>query len=482
VKNFFLSLSILFLFLQGFLHSEQQSNLDVYVDPLYWKKQALEEIIPFWEKTVDKKDGGFFTDVSREGNIGLESGKYPRMISRAIFGFSVAYLLSGDEKYLEFARNGLEYLTNYGWDRENGGWYEYVTGDKKPKISYKNLFDETYGNLGTIMYYFTTHDKNALHFVEATHNLMQTKAWDNKFGGYYAYVNTDWGVASDQKSFNAEIDTCSAYLIYYYLATGNAKILKDLEHIVDVVVKYMVNPETGFVGEYFTRDWKSLDPWLWVGHNLKTGWVMMRTYWLTGDKKYSEIANKIAEAQLKYNWDSKYCGWYFQFRENDPGYNRDSKDWWTQTEGNFLMLNLYRMTTNSEYLERFKEGAYFWDKYIMDHQYKECYTTTTRRGSVADSRKAHLYKSAYHSMEHALFNYLYTGLYVNKGKVDLYFRLNSESDNEIHYVRIVEDPAVIIEGVEINGKPWNKFSAKEGYIILPKGQRIKTKVTFVVQE
>ncbi len=461
--------------------AKENADLNKYLDPAFWKKQALEDIIPFWEKTIDKKNGGFFTDVNRDGSIGSETGKYPRMLSRMVFAYSTAYLLSGDEKYLKFAQHGLTYLTNNGWDKEHGGWYQYIKQDNHPMDSDKDLFDETYGNLGPVVYYFTTHDAKTLSFVEITHRLMQTKAWDKDFKGYYAEVNSDWSTAGTRKSFNAEIDTCSAYLVYYYMATKDPALLKDLRQIADTAIEHMINPDNGLVGESFSREWRSLDPWLWVGHNLKTAWVMMRTYWLTGDKKYADAAQKIAAAQLKYSWDSKNYGWFFKQLSNSPSSVQDVKDWWTQEEGNVLMLNLYRLSTNSLYLNRFKECSYFWDKYMIDHQYKECYPTVSAEGNVLDNKKGHLYKAGYHSMEQTLFNYLYTSLYVKRQDAELYFNLSSDGTDEKHYVKIVEAPDVIIKSVEINGKAWKQFNPEEGYITLPKGTGMKTKVIFSVK-
>ncbi len=477
--NGLICISLAFFMSSCFNTVSEKKDIDFkpYLEANYWKNQALNDIIPIWEKTADKTNGGFFTDINRDGSIGHERGKYPRMLSRAVYGFTVAYLLSGDDKYLELAENGLEYLTNYGWDEQNGGWYNYIDSNNKPLITSKDLFDETYGNLGPVIFYFATHNKNALSYVEKTHKLMQTKAWDKKNGGYFAEVGPDWSIIDERKSFNAEIDTCSAYLIYYYLAVKDPAILKDLTQIADTAVNYMINPDTGFVGESFSGGWKSIDPWLWVGHNLKTAWVLMRTYWLTGDRKYSDAADKIAEAQIKYNWDNKNFGWLFQFRENNPESVRDVKDWWTQCEGDFIMLNLYRFSTNQNYLQYFEENAYFWDKFLIDHKYGDCYPNTLRNGRPNEVYKGNLYKSAYHTMEHALYNYLYLNLYVNHRDAELFFSLSSDHENEKHFVIPVEGPGVVIKKVEINGKDWDKFNAKEGFILMPVGTGIKVKVT-----
>ena len=466
-------------------------SLDRYLEPEYWRRQALEKVIPFWGQTRDAQNGGYFTDVMRDGTVKREVGKYPRMESRMVYGYSVAYLLSGDDKYLESADHALKYLTQYGWDEKNGGWYLYrdkdnrLAGDEFQKNSLqKDLFDQTYGALGPALYFVATHDKRALEYTRRTHRLIQSKAWDPEYGGYFSEVSASWEPITSRKSFNAQVDTCTAYLIYTYLATRDAALLKDFTRIADVISTRMVDAQTAFVGETFSDDWRSTENVLWVGHNLKTGWVLLRAYWLTGDKKYSETAQRIAAAQLAHHWDQRYGGWYFLFDgrgANRPAdarpiwTNPQNKDWWTQTEGNFLMLNLYRLTADAKHLQVFKETARFWDAHLIDHRYGEVYPTTAANGDPVRTQKGDPFKSAYHTMEHALFNYLYLSFYVKKVDAELFFRLSADTDGEKHYVKLVEDPKVILKRVELDGKEWKRFDSKEGYIVLPRGRNMKVR-------
>lgn len=80
-----------------------------------------------------------------------------------------------------------------GWDQKFGGWYTELRNNK-PTVPTKDLFDETYANLGAILYYYATADQRALGLVEKAHYLIKKNAWDKKHQGYFGIVNRDWSV------------------------------------------------------------------------------------------------------------------------------------------------------------------------------------------------------------------------------------------------------------------------------------------------
>ena len=474
MKRRILTLSFLAAFI---LSLSAACPADSVLNPDHWKNQAITNLIPFWENTIDTDNGGFFTNINEDGTQGAPANKYSRMISRVVFGFCAAYLISGDGQYLKFAKHGMDYLSQYCFDRDNGGWYTTIDETNEPDNADKNLFDETYGNLGPVFYYFTTGDRSAVSMVEKTHAMMRSNAWDAEYTGYYASVGPKWEKNTAVKSFNAELDTCTAYLIYYYMATRDPSLLKELTTIGDMIISRMME-ENGFVGESFDRDWTPRDENLWAGHNLKTGWVLTRIYYLTGAEKYLAAAEKIAAGQIKYTWDKKYTGWFFHFNSKNPAEIDDEKDWWTQEEGDNLMMSLYHATGDKKFLDKFTAGAKFWDKNFVDKKYGEVYDRLKRNGKPDIRTKADVYKSAYHSMEHALINYLYLSLYKDRGEAALYFSLSADAAGEKHYVNLLEDPSVMIKSVEIDGKEWADFKADEGYVTLPAGRNMKVKVTF----
>lgn len=490
MKKLWLLLAVILLIISpaGLAANQERPDNERFLTGEYWKQQALNEIIPFWVSTIDHEEGGFFTDINRDGAVNSFPSKpllkYPRMISRVVYGFCSAYLLSGDEQYLNFAKHGLTYLQQYGWDNTHGGWYTELSHNK-PTVPTKDLFDQTYGNLGPIFYYYVTGDQEALKLVAKTHLLMKEKAWDKKYRGYFSVVNHDWSVSRTDKSFNSQIDTATAYLIYYYLNTKDPKLLSDLKDIGDVIVNHMYDPESGYIRAHFSQTWDFRDSYLGpkqidIGHNLKTAWVLLRIYQLTEEKRYLDYAQKLAAKIIETGWDDKYGGWYFSKPYDSPARTDSEKQkcWWTQTEGNFMMLNLYSLTKDQRYLDYYLENTCFWDRYLVDHQYKEVFAYVKQNGRPKNGLKGDLYKSAYHSMENALLNYLYVQLYVRKETAELFFNLSAAVDGERHYVKIIENPDVVIKKVEINGEEWTDFNAKDSYLNLPKGKDMKVKVVF----
>ena len=74
----------------------------------------------FWKNSQDPLHGGFFTDVDRMGNA-INGRKTILTQSRHALGFAKAFMLTGDETYLNLARNALDFKYAHFWDATNDG-------------------------------------------------------------------------------------------------------------------------------------------------------------------------------------------------------------------------------------------------------------------------------------------------------------------------------------------------------------------------
>jgi len=108
-------LMVMHFFLSQNAEAAERGAENDLMDGSFWRTQILDELIPYWYAHVrDQEFGAFYTNLSRDWQPQSPWDKIPAMISRQVFSFSAAYLLSGEEKYLEVAREGVGYLLEHG--------------------------------------------------------------------------------------------------------------------------------------------------------------------------------------------------------------------------------------------------------------------------------------------------------------------------------------------------------------------------------
>ncbi len=88
------------------------------------RSHLLERILPFWERhSIDREAGGFWTQLARDGSRVGAGRKMLVMQARMIYAFATAYRLTGEERYLEIASCGADFLRGRFRDTRHGGWF-----------------------------------------------------------------------------------------------------------------------------------------------------------------------------------------------------------------------------------------------------------------------------------------------------------------------------------------------------------------------
>ncbi len=468
----------------------------------FWREQALHALILYWDRYArDKEHGAFYLNMSRDWRPCPPWDKAPAMISRNVFGFCAAYLLSGEEKYLEVAREGVDYLLEHAWDREYGGWFDRLTQMGEPKITTKSIALQLYTNLGLTLYHFTTGETQALSYVEESLAIQQTRGHDKEFGGYFQALNRDLSVKEDGKNKHAHYGYVSSLLLRLWLVTRSPRVLLWERQLMDLTLERMLDPLTrwvyGYNGNFLDRQWNRLPEKagekevVHIGSQLNAALSLLLLYQQTGETLYLEQGKELGERINRYGWDSESGAWLDLIEKRPPCRPAlpAAVSYWVQIYGGFLQLQLYRLSREERYLERFKKSETFCDRYFMDRQYGGVFTGLSFPEGIPSGggRKAGAFRAAYHEMEHALLNYLYLNLYVNRQPAVLHFRLKGAESAKKHFVCLVDDPSVRISGVQIDGRPWAKFDPQERSVLLPvisqadsprdPGQSFKVEVT-----
>lgn len=457
------------------------------LDGEYWRAQVLNDLIPRWYEHVrDEKDGAFFMILSRQWQPQPPWDKVPAMVSRQVFGFSAAYLLSGEEKYLEAAREGAQYLLEHAWDRQYGGWYNSLTQSGAPLDTNKTVALQLYTNVGLAMYYFTTGDEEVLSRVKRSVEIQQTRAHDPEFDGYYSALSRDLSPVVGGKTKHAHYGYVGS-LIHLYQTDRDAGLLQFERHVMDLTATRMTDPQLGWVYGYLPeldRQWRRLPAGdrdeVLVGAQLTAALAYLRLAQQSGDVRYAAYGKALGDLTVQRGWDAQRGSWR-DYVGREPPFApgpQPTASWWTQIYGAFLQLQLYHITADKQYLEQFGKMEKFYVQHFIDSEYGGVFANVTPEGALlGEGNKAFVWKTSYHEVEHGLLNYLYLNLYVNHKPAVLHFRFNRDRGARKHFVSLVDDPAVELAGVRINDQPWTAFDARERSVSLPAGEDLRVEVT-----
>lgn len=480
--------AMVYLLIVLFPSCRERHTPNRFLEGAYWKDQALSDILPPWTKhAFDSVQGSFYCNLDEQWQLDGEDIRYPSMISRHLFSYSAAYLMSGEEPYLDKARAIKNYLVNHAWDRINGGWYDALQPSGDPMEYSKSTFVQVYVITGLTMYYTVTHDQEILDYINKSNDLLEQKAWDPKHGGYFDALSRDWIVNSQVKSCSAQLAPISGYLMYLFLATHNTKYLQQAERISDTILKKMQDPVSGWIMESFDKDWIYQQPVaneseINIGHNIEVAWSLLRLYTLDQRKDHLQSAMTLADKVHQYGFNPVNGVWYAMTGRVKPQMHSNFTYWWIQAYGNMFDLYLNRMNPGQQYLKNFDRGALFWDTYFLDRIHGDTHLSVLQDGAIKESHKANRYKASYHSMEHSLLNYLYLENWVHHKPLTLFFKLDTAKAGEAFYPLPIESTDLKITSIQINNKNVEATITREGYITLPELKDTRIEVHLQSQE
>ncbi len=442
-------------------------------------------------------------------------------ISRLVYGFASAFLMTGNDTYLEAAEKGTEYLRNHFRSVESHEdicyWYHAidVQGDKTRKILASEFgddydaipaYEQIYALAGPVQTYRITGDSRIYEDARMTINLFEKYFKDPKAGGYWSHIDpiTFDGRADSltrdraRKNWNSVGDHAPAYLINLYLATGEERHLNMLTYCADTVVEHFQDYDnSAFVQEKFHEDWSKDQTWGWqqnravVGHNLKIAWNLMRIINAHKDERYQEMAEKIAALMPEHGMDKQRGGWYDVVeRELAEGENfhrfawHDRKAWWQQEQGILAYMILHGSLKNEEYLKYARESTSFYNAWFLDNDSGGVYFNVLANGMPyllgQEREKGSHSMSGYHAFELAYLAAVYTNLLITKQAMDFYYKPypNNLKDNILRVSPdILPKDSITIESVTIDGKAHSDFDATNLTVTLPQtDKRVKVKV------
>ncbi|MEL7586395.1 MAG: AGE family epimerase/isomerase [Prolixibacteraceae bacterium] len=458
---------------------------------------------------------------------GAKQGDYLQetdTISRLVYGFASAYLLTGKDEFLEGAEKGTQYLRDhmrfFDQDEDMVYWYHglKVEGEKETKLltsefgdDYDSIpmYEQIYALAGPTQTMRITGDPAIMSDIDKTLSLFERFYKDEENIGYFSHIDPitldpraeSLGHNRARKNWNSVGDHAPAYLINLFLATGDPKHAEFLEYTFDTITRFFPDYENSpFVQEKFHEDWSKDQTWGWqqnravIGHNLKISWNLMRMYSLKAKPEYLEFARKIAELMPQYGCDRQRGGWYdvVERTKKPDGKHpefvwHDRKAWWQQEQAILAYLILHGMLKDDQYSKFAREVAAFYSAFFLDSDDGGIYFNTLANGLpylLGNERfKGSHSMSGYHSMELCYLSAVYINLLITRQPLYLYFKPLPNGFKD-RILRVSPDllPAdsIFIEECFIDDVPYPDYDAGNLTVHLPdtdKQVRVKVKIT-----
>lgn len=420
----------------------------------------------FWFK-ARAEIGGYYTNVAQDGTPNTAGPRLPITQSRDAYGFVRAFMLTGNEEFLEHAQYALDYLATL-WLTDEGGWN-----------AGHDAFSEHYAMLGPTVYCEATQDPTQCGWRDKGEAKYDEKLWDadpTNFG-YYSTGGPGWRTPSG-KNFNATVDALTTHDYARWLAepTSRQQRIQDLGENILVNFVARLGTNTGGFGfpSEFSTAWAPTTSYTnFTGHILKASWNLSRLFIALGDDRYRTGAEQTIEEVLTKVWDDSLD---YRFKSNGG-----MPEWW-ELEQAFTagILAYYTGRTpelRARYLKLADDSIATFHRIYEDPVDGEAFKTPVPGGTKGDQ-----YKAGYHSTETGYYSLLYGQLFYQHRPVSLYYRIQATPEPRSIALTPIYSPRLRIAAVTLDGAPFEEYGALTRRLDLAAGVGGLFKVTFWIDD
>ncbi|HNT88704.1 MAG TPA: AGE family epimerase/isomerase [Candidatus Hydrogenedentes bacterium] len=386
------------------------------------------ELLPFWlTHGVDKEHGGFLTYFDRDGNPTGETDKTLVCQTRCIYTYASAHRAGfGDGKFLEMARQGVEFLIKHFWDEENAGWHWICRRDGTPLSTLKIMYGHSFAIYALSEYAMASGDHRGIEMAEETYETITRLAADNEHGGFFEFMERDWTPRSggrsggDRKSLDVHMHLMEAFTNLYE-ATGVIGYKEDTEYVINLIFEHMVHPKHGTGIAQFTLDWQPVRAIIFdnvwgsdrdaaedegrpldntsYGHNVEFGWLLKHAIDICGLdlEAFKPRIRKLYDHCVQYGIDWEGGGVFCEGPHDGPARERN-KEFWQQAETLIAMLDGFEIFGDEKFLDAYENMHGFVMDYVINHEVGEWFPLFDEDNNLLWDYMGHAWKINYHTV------------------------------------------------------------------------------------
>jgi mannose 2-epimerase len=387
-----------------------------------------DELLPFWlTHGVDKEYGGFLTYFDKNGKATGETMKTLVCQTRMIFTYASAHRAGfGEGKFLQMARDGVNFLLDHFWDDDHFGWMWTAEQDGRPINKSKIMYGQSFGIYSLSEYTMASGDYRGMEWAVKTYEVIEALASDNAHGGFYEFQEQDWQLkrpgayGGDRKSFDVHMHLMEAFTNLYE-ATGMPIYKRRTEEIIKLIFDRILHPEYSTGQATFLHDWTPVPQILFkdvwgsdrdaeddegrplnntsYGHNVEFAWLFKHACDILGlDIEPYKPALRIIYDHAHANGVDWERGGIYCEGAHDGGPREKNKEFWQQAEALVGFLDAYHLFGDEKYLDAYENIHRFCMDHVINHKVGEWYPLFDENNTRLWDYMGHAWKINYHTV------------------------------------------------------------------------------------
>jgi mannobiose 2-epimerase len=382
-------------------------NADTYYKEI--ENELKKNILPFWNETIDNENGGFLGRILNNGKTVKDSPKSAVLNTRILWTYSAVYNKYKKELYFELAKRAYDYIKKYFRDKENGGIYWILDYKGNPIESKKQIYAQAFCIYALAEYYKISGNRDALNWAVEIFELIEKNSFDPQYPGYFEACDREWNPteevrlsAKDQnekKTNNTHLHVLEGYANLLNI-WKNKKLEKQLELLINIFLKKIIEPKTGHLNLFFDEIWNLKSNIFSYGHDIEGSWLLCEAAEILNHKdlleKVKKAALQTANVVLSEGIDADGA---LMNEGKTAGVTDTDKHWWPQAEAMVGFLNAFQISNDEKFLKASYNCWDFIKKHIIDYKNGDWFFRVNRKGKpyLDTENKLGPWKAPYHN-------------------------------------------------------------------------------------